>query len=233
MLNDKYSLGDYAGLVFTRLDLPQVPKVDTSKVLEWMNSTDRKLMNAQINGYYDTFKDGKYPWRPVWAHDGQNWDSEFASLFPELVEYIKLFPATQWRRVCLLAQLPDQEVFTHIDPDYGIGWRVYLTSGGPHLYFNKFKNWSSASDTAQDATPTSEILNKIQDERFYVPAPTEPYPWALTSICAGHSVEKNTGTADARIVILIMPTLDSIDVSAHHELLKRSTEKFSADVIWY
>lgn len=232
-MNDKYSLGDYAGLIFTKLDLPQVPSVDPAKVLAWMQSADRKLMTAQVNGFYDTFKTGEYPWRPVWAHDGTSWDAEFALQFPEIVEYTKLFPATSWRRICLLAQLPDAEVFTHIDPDYGIGWRVYLTAGGPHLYFNKFKDWSPENDDAQAATPTSDILGRILPERLYVPVPEQPYPWALTSICAGHSVEKNTGAADARIVILLMPTLDSIDVAAHHELLRRSTEKYAAEAIWY
>ena len=232
-MQDKYSLGDYASLVFTKLDLPPVPRVDLAKVLEWMNAADRKLMRAQIDGYKATFPSGVYPWRPVWAHDGSSWDGEFAAQFPELVEYVKLFPATEWRRVCLLAQLPDQEVFTHTDPDFGLGWRVYLTAGGPHLYFNKFKNWAPGDANAQAAPPTNEILDRIQPERCYVPVPDAPYPWALTSICAGHSVEKNTGSADARIVILIMPKLERINVAAHQDLLHRSTQKFASEAIWY
>lgn len=232
-MQDKYSLGDYAGLIFTKLDLPQVPRVDTTKLLAWMNSADRKLMRAQMKGFADVFPNGTYPWRPVWAHDGLVWDAEFSRQFPELVEYVKLFPAQEWRRVCLLAQLPDQEVFTHIDPDFGIGWRVYLTAGGPQLYFNKFKDWAPDREDAQAGTPTEEILDRIQPERIYVPIPEAPYPWAMTSICAGHSVAKNTGSADARIVILIMPKLESIDVAAHHELLRRSTQKFQSEAIWY
>lgn len=230
---DPYSLGKYAGLIFTKLDLPQVPAIDTTKVLEWMNSADRKLMHTQVRGFNNTFPGKTYPWRPVWAHDGKTWDTDFAKKFPELVDYIKLFPATAYRRVCLLAQLPDQDVFTHVDPDFGLGWRVYLTTGGPRLYFNKFKDWRPDAEDAQAGVQTSEILDLIQPERIYVPAPEAPYPWAITSCCAGHSVEKNEGTADARIVILIMPELESIDVAAHHDLLRRSTEKFANEAIWY
>lgn len=232
-MHDTHSLGKYAGLIFSKLDLPPVPSVDPAKVLEWMNAAHRKLMVGQTSGFSTVYPDKVYPWRPVWAHDGAEWDGEFAAQFPELVEYVKLFPATEWRRVCLLAQLPDAEVFTHIDPDLGIGWRVYLTSGGPHLYFNRFKDWRPDKADAQSVVHTSEIMSRIEPERLYVPVPEQPYPWVLTSVCAGHSVEKNTGTADARIVILIMPKKESIDVAAHHELLRRSTEKFAVEAIWY
>jgi hypothetical protein len=232
-MHDTNSLGKYAGLIFTKLDLPPVPDVDAKKILAWMSAVHRKLMVAQIQGFNAVYPDKVYPWRPVWAHDGTNWDGEFATQFPEIVAYVNLFPATEWRRVCLLAQLPDEEVFPHVDPDLGIGWRVYLTSGGPHLCFNKFKNWCPNQEDAQAAVHTSAIASRIEPERIRVPAPERPYPWALTSVCAGHSVEKNTGTAAARIVVLIMPKKESIDVAAHHALLRRSTEKFAAEAIWY
>ena len=232
-MQDTYSLGDYAGLIFTKLDLPPVPDVDADKVLEWMNSADRKLMHAQIDHFHETFADSKYPWRPVWAHDGQEWDLEFSTQFPELVQYIKLFPATAWRRVCLLAQLPNETVFRHTDPDLGLGWRVYLTSGGPKMYFSKFKDWHKDNADSQSGIPTSEMLTRTEPERIYAPLPTSPYPYALTSICAAHSVEENTNSASARIVILIMPEQASIDVAAHHDLLRRSTEKYADESIWY
>jgi hypothetical protein len=232
-MHDKYSLGKYASLIFTRLDLPKVPSVDPTAILNWMNAPHRKIMESQVSFFNAIYNGQTYPWRPVWAHDGDQWDKEFATMFPDLVEYVKLFPATEWRRVCLLAQLPNQSVFPHIDPDLGIGWRVYLTTGGPRLFFNKFKNWNPKNENAQEAVNVAEIRSKIYEERFYAPLPEEPHPWTLTSICAAHSVEENIGSADARIVILIMPKLESIDVVAHHELLRRSTEKYASDAIWY
>lgn len=232
-MKDTYSLGDYAGLVFTKLDLPKVPQADSAAILAWMNASHRKLMGVQVSGFSTLFAGQTYPWRPVWAHDGDEWDAEFTLLFPEIIEYVKLFPAKEWRRVCLLAQLPNQKVFPHVDPDLGVGWRVYLTSGGPKMFFNKFTGWSPENIDAQENVPVSIIRSRIEEERFYAPLPDTPYPYALTSICAAHSVEENTGPADARIVILIMPKLESIDVVAHHDLLRRSTEKYADEAIWY
>lgn len=232
-MHDIFALGKYAGLIFTKLDLPQPPSVDLQKLLQWMNAAHRKLLQAQIADFNKVFPDKQYPWRPVWAHDGTAWDAEFAEQFPELVAYVKLFPATDWRRVILLAQLPDEEVFLHVDPDLGIGWRAYLTLGGPQLYFRKFKDWTPLAENAFTGTPTAKIQARVEDSKIYVPAPSTPYPWALTSVCAAHGVEKNIGTLEARIALLIMPKHESVDVAAHHDLLSRSTTKYASDAIWY
>ena len=232
-MRDQYSLGAYAGLIFTKLDLPPVPPVDVDKVLEWMNASSRQVITETVASYKQRFPEKQYPWRPVRAHDGKAWDIEFKTQFPELVEYVNLFPPHVIGRVLLLAQLPDEDVYAHTDPDLGIGWRVYLTSGGPKLYFNKFKGWHKDNADAQIRIGFPEIPSRIKPERFYAPLPDTPHPWALTSICAAHSVEKNTASATARLVILILPKYGSVDAAAHHDLLRRSTEKYAEDAIWY
>ena len=229
---DTYNLGAYQTLIYTKLDLPQVPTVDSTALLAWMMEPERKIMSEPAN-YKKVKPDAVYPWRPVWAYDGEQWDTEFAAQFPQIIDYVKLFPATDWRRVNFLAQLSNSEVFQHVDPDYGLGWRVYFTSGGPRLYFSKFKNWSTEDDNAFGMTDIQDITARCEDARIYVPAPEVPYAYALTSACAGHSVERNTGPTGLRIVMLIMPRIECVNVTEHQALLKRSTEKYASEAIWY
>lgn len=58
-MHDKYSLGQYASLIFTRLDLPKVPSVDPTAILNWMNAPHRKVMESQVS-FLTRFTTGKH-----------------------------------------------------------------------------------------------------------------------------------------------------------------------------
>ncbi len=218
-------------LIYTRLDLPQMPSVDPDALLTWMTSANRQVI-AERGLHQANAPAAEYPWRAVYVCHHDAWDASFVSAFPELREYLLHFPTDSWRRVILLAQLPNEQVFLHTDPDFGIGWRLYLNHGGPRLYFQKFKErhdqrpstWLNGGPVAMESI--------CQPERFYVEDEGR-YPWALTSIRAAHGVEPHCAPLGARITMLLFPEPSAIRTADHHSLLRRSADKFSDTAIWF
>lgn len=222
------ALQEFSDLVYTRLDLPQVPQVDMTAFVEWATSPRRSVMGEKA--LHDSGKGGAYPWRAVHACSDNIWDDEFLSTFPALVAYAGKFPATRWKRVCAIAQLPDEEVFLHTDPDFGVGWRIYLSHGGPKLYFQKFKSRHDQRPQTWAGGGPAAMATLCHEEKHWVDD-TGVFPWALTSIRAAHGVSKNNSELGARVTLLLFPDLDSVDWAAHRALLKASTKKYPA--IWY
>lgn len=218
-------------LIYTRLDLPHPPAIDRAEFDDWLVSASRTLMRSKFA--YEASEGKEYPWRGIVACADNVWEPEFAQRFPELVRYCGLFPASYWHRVCVLAQRPNASVFVHTDPDHFIGWRIYLSHGGPKLYFRKFKErlkerpetWASGGPAAIDAL--------CSDERHYVTAAEEPFSWALTSIRAAHGVEPGEISLGDRVTVVLLPDPSSIDQTAHERLLRQSAAKHADTALWY
>lgn len=218
-------------LVYTRLDLPALASIDMDGLLDWMFCKQRSVMAEQK--LHDTHTEAQtYPWRAVYACSDNVWDRDFARRFPQLVAYLSHFPATSWKRVCLVCQLAGAKVFVHTDPDFGVGWRIYLNHGGPRLYFQKFKARHSTRPQTWASGGPSAIETLCQPDKHYVDD-EGAYPWALTSIRAAHGVEENTASTGARVTMLLFPHIESVDAAAHTDMLLRSARKFSDTAIWY
>lgn len=196
----------------------------------WAMGSHRSVMGEKQ--LHDRSKGGGYPWRAVHACSENEWDEEFAFQFPKLVEYVDNFPTNSWKRICVISQLADSEVFLHTDPDAGVGWRIYLNHGGPRLYFQRFKERHSERPQTWASGGPAAIADLCHGDRVYVDD-EGVYPWALTSIRAAHGVERNTAHTGARTTMLLFPHPEAVDHSAHQELLLRSAERYKSTTIWY
>lgn len=221
---------NFADLIYTRLDLPQVPQVDMDAVVRWMQSKNRSVMMSKK--LHDDESGNKYPWRAVHAYVDGRWDVEFAEMFPELIEYLKNFPTSMWRWVCVVGQLQDSEVFLHTDPDFGVGWRVYLSHGGPKLYFQKFKERHEERPGTWATGGPQGMAELCDQEKLYVDD-CGAYPWAITSIRAAHGVSPNPSALGARVTLLLAPEPEAVDWPAVRALLARSTQLYKDTAIWY
>jgi hypothetical protein len=222
-------------LIYTRLDLPALPVVDLEALLDWMFDRQRCVMGEQRLHDAHTLASAHtrtYPWRAVHACSDNVWDNDFAQQFPQLVAYLRHFPATSWKRVCVVCQLAGSQVFIHTDPDHGMGWRMYLNHGGPRLYFQKFKMRLSVRPQTWASGGPQAIEALCQSQRHYV-NDDGAFPWALTSIRAAHGVEENTAETGARVTLLLFPNINTVDTTVHTDLLLRSARKFSDTAIWY
>lgn len=230
VMKPHHTLNEFADLVYTRLDLPQVPNVDVDQLVSWMQSNSRSVMGEK--NLHDSGRAAEYPWRAVHACSDNVWDEDFLRLFPELVRYTELFPARRWKRVCIIGQLPQSEVFLHTDPDFGVGWRIYLNHGGPRLYFQKFKQpYEERPQTWASGGPDA-MAKMCRDDRHYV-QDSGAYPWALTSIRAAHGVSRNDSNLGARVTMLLFPELESVDWAASRALLQAGSTKYANTAIWY
>lgn len=224
-------LKPYEDLIYTRLDLPQSPTVSTDALTEWLIGQDRIGMIEQQLHAINT-QSNAYPWKAIVACKNNQWDKAFAFAFPELVEYTKHFPTTVWRQISIIAQLPDSEVFLHTDPDKGMGWRLYLSHGGPKLYFQKFKKRRDMRPQTWSIGGPEHMQTLCSSERIYV-QDEGCYPWALTATRAAHGVSQNPGSLGSRVTMLLFPEPEYVDQLAHTQLLKQSTEKHHQTAIWY
>lgn len=225
------SLGLASDLIYTRLDLPQVPDFSSSELLAWMEASNRKVIEDRAT-HQRNMPRAEYPWRAIEVCENNRWEPSFVAQFPQIRSYLDHFPATSWRKVVLLAQLPGENVFLHTDPDHGIGWRIYLSHGGPRIYFQKFKDrLSERPQTWQTGGPAA-IETLCQPERHYV-NDAGSFPWALTSIRAAHGVEPHHSEVGARITMLLFPHADSVDHGRHEELLLRSATVHADSAIWW
>lgn len=225
------ALGPASDLIYTRLDLPQLPQTDIQALLLWMKDERRKVIDDQ-GTHQRHMPHQRYPWRAVTVCLDNRWEQSFVAQFPELYSYVGNFPAGAWRKVALLTQLPGEDVFLHTDPDFGIGWRIYLSHGGPRLYFQKFKHrLSERPGTWQTGGPDA-IQALCQPERHYV-NDVGSYPWALTSVRAAHGVEPLASERRPRITMLLFPDAGTVNHKSHQELLLRSAEIYKDSAIWW
>lgn len=224
-------LQDYKDLIYTRLDLPNLPFIDVALLLQWLNNKARlEMVEKELHNYHT--KTQLYPWKAVIVCRHNVWEPSFIEVFPEIVQYTKHFPCSFWRQISILSQLPDKEVFLHTDPDEGLGWRLYLSKGGPRLYFQKFhKRWERRPQTWALGGPAA-MQQLCTPEKLYVDD-TGCYPWALTTTRAAHGVSKNFKESDPRISMLLFPDPNLIDQSANLRLLQQSVDKYHKTAIWY
>jgi len=230
-MTPEQSLGPASDLVFTRLDLPQLPRIAIEDLVAWMTNGGRDVIREHAL-HQKNMPGVQYPWRAVTVCENNHWEESFEHCFPELRAYVDLFPTTRWRKIALLAQLPGEDVFLHTDPDFGVGWRIYLNHGGPRLYFQKFKERRAERPSTWLSGGPSAIESLCQAERHYVEE-AGTFPWALTSIRAAHGVEPHHSDVGARITMLLFPDRGFVDREAHVELLLRSARTYADSAIWW
>lgn len=248
-------------LIYTPLDLPEPPTIDIEKFNVWSTESrkldlerENKLMAAKSGGrYIPASSTGKkilnYPWEPAHALDPsrEDWNFEFDKWFPELVDYINLFPFRKLKSINFIKQKPGVEAFLHTDPDDWLGFRFYLQNNIKRdcLYFRKLKNNYATgkrySTYEYDKTGTKyrNWEELCEETRLYVDQKNkEKYAWALTSAWAAHGIDPILENEE-RITCIILAVQDPNNPTAGYktketlDLLERSKQKFDKEQIWY
>jgi hypothetical protein len=218
-------------LVYTRLDLPEPPEVDTDALMAWAIETSNRTMTGEKAIHDKSPGTNTYPWVGAYVVDKGRLDLEFERRFPELIEYLKHFPTTHWRNISLVCQRADMDVFLHTDPGLKIGWRVYLNHGGARLYVQKFLE-RQAERPQTWAKGLNGIRAMCQPERVYI-EDAGRFAWALSSIRAAHGVDRNGPMLGSRMVLVLWPNEDTIDHAEAEAMLRRGAEKYADTAIWY
>lgn len=217
-------------LIYTRLDLPQPPEVDAAALSAWAVEASRPIVEASLHKQHMNVD--AYPWVSAYVVKNGEFDEKFVERFPEIVEYMKHFPTTRWKGVALLCQRHDNEVFLHTDPDFGIGWRVYLSHGGPRLYVQKFKQRYSERPQTWANGGAEGLAALCHPEKHYM-QDSGRFAWALTAIRAAHGVERSDVPFGERITLVLVPELACVDQERNVEMLRRGAEKYADTAIWY
>jgi hypothetical protein len=252
---------DFHKLIYTPLDLPPPPEIDWDHFIDWSNrskvlDTQREKNNlTAVDGgrYVPASKTGKlmhnYPWEPSHAIDPSTntWNAGFDNEFPELVEYIKLFPYIKLKSVNFIRQKPGINAFLHTDPDDWIGFRFYLKNNVKknRLYFRKIKPEYANGNRYQTYEYQSGSVKYrnwdqyCQPERIYANQhDLGTHAWALTCAWAAHGIDP-IDEGEERITCLMLGSQENLsktkgfNTDATLDLLNRSMIKFKDRQIWY
>lgn len=234
---------DWRNLIFSPLSLPEPPDVSTDKFISWHAEQKEYMLKHNQNKQNSAKLYGGYSWHVSWAkwwntyNTSNPWICDFDKQFPELVEYLELFPFTQAKSISFLNQLGGAEVNLHTDPDSFWGMRFYLKNKNKDaLYFSRTKNTDDIKiRTMEDEygnplTEKRDPLDYCKDEKIYANFPQERCAWMLNSYRAWHGVDKNPTPTGSRITCSI---IGEYDKNKLFDLFDKSTKEYKEYQIWY
>lgn len=223
-------------LLFCPLDLPQPPEIDYDKFCEWR--AEQAEFNKKHN-FTAALANGKdtYPWDVAWAlwwntYDKPNpWICGFEEYFPELVEYIKLYPFVRPKSISFLDQKESRDVYLHTDPDMRWGMRFYLFNNlGEKLYFVRSKQQLDSRITTMKDGVYQDLWEHSQKEKLYAHFPSNRCAWMLNSFRAFHGIDKNPAPSGNRVTCVL---IGDYNYPALFDLMQRSAEKYKEQAIWW
>jgi hypothetical protein len=247
-------------LIYVPLDMPEPPKVDIDLFLDWVFNksprlvgkvnnpeTGEKIMHHEERGMKGW---GYYPWTQVSAfHHGYSdtWIAEFDKIFPEVVEYIHLFPYNMLAGVSILLQKSSVRVPLHIDTDDWLGMRFFLHNEVKEnvLYFHKRKTDENNRvqtyilDNSNDTVKVQDWEKYFHtDKKIYSKHPAPRHAWAMSSSRAVHGLDPFEYEKCSRITFLIhahRPTIqhNAWNTDKLYDLLIRSLDKYPDYAIWW
>jgi len=234
---------DWRDLVFSPLDLPDPPSVDMDDFLAWHTKQKQFMLEHNPNMVNSNAIYGGYSWHVSWAiwwntyKNADPWISDFDKTFPQLVEYINLFPFKTVKSISFLNQKGGKKVEPHSDPDSMWGMRFYLKNKiDDALYFSRTKeplNHRIATMEDDEGNPLTEQKNHLdfcRDEKIYAKFPKKECAWMLNSHRAWHGVDTNNLATGSRIVCTIIGDYDKEKL---YQLFENSTIKYQDKQIWW
>jgi hypothetical protein len=243
-------LSPYKNLLYCRLALPEVPKIDQQALEKYVHETNELLATNLIErpldrGGSDRFAkqaNVHYPWKTAWVrsrmYDG--WFNKFDEKFPELTNYLLEFPIDSLEEIAvaqLLVQKENVEAFPHTDPDPYFGFRIYLTNepDRANLYF--YPSYTDLEErpttfVTSNGVTTKNDLTKFYNfnDKFIVKNNKGKFPFMLNSVRGCHGVEKNAKPECDRIVLSVF--FKKINSSKLADLFSRSVVKYKDSCIW-
>lgn len=251
-------LNKFKDLLYAPLDLPPAPTVDLEELMRWSQSVspdhpnqsgEIKLPNGQVIQTPEKVirnKFGYYPWKSIWMKrnpqfvpENNGWMQDFVDKYPELVEYVKLFPLKEVAAVNLMWQEEGAPVMIHNDPEHWFGMRLYLANTRNSRCFF-MPTHEPIDDRAELVTmdPNDPELTKLVDNRKrYVTYLKEAHPWILNNVRAFHGVDAYPNATGTRAVLIIHGMFgpdggSPLDFDKLHDLLERSVAKYPDHCIW-
>jgi hypothetical protein len=216
-------------LIFTPLDMPEPPKVDQQKLMEYCDLWRKQCYFERRYNYVNQINE--YPWehpvqpfRPKIDITPQELELReiFKTEFRELTSYVtRAFPF-QLGSMTILIQKTDAEVVGHTDGEDEWAFRFYL--------WNNFQDdalwFRLPKDPNKKIIPNTLTDNYLeyQDPR-YVKFPKKEYlPWAFNSFKSIHGVHKGTTENPSRCAVIVRGKMDHAKMQ---DLLERSVIKYS------
>ena len=234
---------DWKNLIFSPLDLPDPPEVDMDEFVAWHSEQKSYMLKHNQNKVNSTNLYGGYCWHISWAkwwntyNTAEPWICDFDKRFPELVEYLNLFPFKQMKSISFLNQIGGSKVEPHSDPDDCWGMRFYLKNKTKEaLYFSRMKephNHRIRTMEDDDGNPLKErrdYLDFCRDEKIYAKFPKDRCAWMLNSYRAWHGLDENPTPTGSRITCVI---IGEYDKERLYKLFDDSTKKHKEYQIWY
>lgn len=247
----------FRDLIYMPLDLPKPPEIDLDLFMDWVNScpkivdlikcpdTGEKILHFEEKGLQGW---GYYPWIQVSPlHHGysKEWIAGFDKIFPEVVEYINLFPFNILSGITILVQKSGNTVPLHVDPDDWLGLRFFLKNKVEReiLYFTPTKepmNYRLGSYRFDgNRVHAQQWENYLDmDKKLYARHPEPEHAWCLNGLRAAHGLDPFESGEFSRVTVLVHSHKGQDFTTAWnqdrlYDLLDRSLKKYEDYALWW
>ena len=218
-------------ILYTPLDSPSMPAMDTAKLLEWVQ---KNTVNQDIPNRLDASKIAEtakiYPWNIIYPKHNNVWQYNFNNEFPELANFFHSAYNLSESDVDTVVLLPVRNDFAgvglwHSDPDvYGL--RMYIENQAVENFllvrptvkpYNERPNFDGAHQRHNEV----ELQDITFSAKLYSPNQT----FFINNFRAVHAVNTdNPGTLRIAVIVMCRKTPE---LTAHiNDLIVRSAEKF-------
>jgi hypothetical protein len=215
-------------ILYTPLDTPLAPDIDTDKLLAWVkeHSPSQNIINRLDASKVSTVTD-TYPWNIVYPMDKKSWCFDFDREFPELADFFssayKVNPS-DLRKIVLLPVKPEFSGlgFWHSDPD-STGLRMYLKNQDTEdfLLINPtVEPYDVRPDFSLTNFDNVPLQNKIHSAKLLNPRQT----FYINNVRAVHAAKVTSNTA--RIAVIVFPEPENIKDHLNR-LVVESAKKYS------
>ena len=233
---------NFLDILYTPVDLPPCPEIDIKKLKAWLAEAYPKQkhlidMTAGEIQAHNKLKDN-YPWNFTFAKFFE-WQNDFDSQFPELVEYITKVYGIADKEIGVVAVLPIRDNpskirFWHTDPDK-FGLRFYVTNNRykENIIVIK-KGRPEISDADMHGKSFEENDSRLINETVYRTTNVHPrQPFYLNNWKAAHAVEFNV---EGERIAILLGTDNMLDDSPEfleriNDLIVRSALKYNKEAV--
>jgi hypothetical protein len=215
-------------ILYTPLDLPEMPKIDLPKLRVWISEYKDKQEIDNRGDFSKVLPNDGYPWDIIYARTKQGWYNNFDKEFPEFAEYSIQGFGLDPSDIHDIILLPIKRTFTglgfyHSDLDeYGL--RFYLEN-------NETENFLYVKPTTKPYVTREQLLagQKFQDIEHAAKLLKPNQAFFINNVRAVHAVN-STELSPTRIAVIVS-VLKPLAQHKLKDLIINSAKKFPEHTI--
>jgi hypothetical protein len=223
-------------ILYTPLDVPEMPKIDLSKLREWIYLNHQGQIVPNRHDGFERTPEELYPWHTTYGNIDFKWQGGFDKKFPEFVDYVcSCFQVTP-NRISHVLFLPVKDSleginYWHADPDKN-GLRFYLENNEleDFLLIRPTKKPYNSQEEAR--MPNNWKWEDIQDTTYSAKLLKPNQGFFINSVRAIHAVKSHYKNSKRLAVIISLDNYNKFIPSVEKLIIDSALKFPDHSIIW-